>query len=244
MPVDPAFDCGLRRCLAAWDLPISDAAVDLLWRHFELVIEKNAVMNLTRITEPAEAAVKHYADSLSIVAWEAPAHTQDNEIEASPRREGAHSRLDRPVRTVLDVGTGAGFPAVPLAVMRPDWTVTAIDGTRKKVDFVASVATTLGLTNLQAIHAHTAHWETGRRFDLVTFRALAKLPAAIAECGRFVAPGGRLIAFSTASGAAKDDLAPPALANARLKACPPFAYELMDDEEAIRRALLVFRKMS
>ena len=102
-------------------------------------------MNLTRITRPAEAAVRLYADSLAVLSW---ARQSGNETG---------------VRTVLDIGTGAGFPAVPLAVAAPDWRITAIEATNKKAAFVEQSARRVGAENLRVILRHET--PSGRRRD-------------------------------------------------------------------------------
>jgi len=153
-------------------------------RHFELMIEANRVMNLTRITDPADAAVKHYADSLALVAW---------------ARARAFS-----IRSLLDIGTGAGFPAVPIAVMCPEWEVTAIDGTAKKIEFLKRVRDELGLANLRLEHGHSSHWRSAYLFDVVTTRAVAMTPSFLAQIATFVAPEGRFISYFAAPKGGKE----------------------------------------
>ena len=103
------FAAALIEACSAMQLPISNSNIDLMWAHFFRLTEANRHFNLTRITSVAEAAVKHYADSLSLLAMPLV---------------GSRDRL-----SVLDVGTGGGFPAIPLAIMQKAWHITAIDGT-------------------------------------------------------------------------------------------------------------------
>ena len=173
------FNDAVTGPLMTWGVSVSEVQLDQLRAHFDAVVEANRLMNLTRITNPSDAAVKHYADSLALLAWAAA--------------------LGIKSASLLDVGTGAGFPAIPLAVLRPDWSITAIDGTRKKVEFVSRTAETLGLTNLEAIHAHSDHWTTGQTFQIITLRAVTKLARCVESCARYVAPGGRLVAYKTTS---------------------------------------------
>ncbi|MBR6322033.1 MAG: 16S rRNA (guanine(527)-N(7))-methyltransferase RsmG [Lachnospiraceae bacterium] len=118
-------------------------------RFYELLAEKNKVMNLTAITEFDEAAVKHFADSAVLF---------------SPLFRGKLSALgisENP--TVIDVGTGAGFPGLPLAIVNPEAKVYLLDALQKRIDFLSDVIGALGLKNVFAAHGRA---EEGVRFDL------------------------------------------------------------------------------
>ncbi len=220
-----AFDIALRTALGRLDIPVSPAQVRTLGAHFEAVVETNRVMNLTRITDPVEAAVKHYADSLALLLW-----ARDRSIA---------------VRTVLDVGTGAGFPAVPLVVIRSEWAVTAIDATRKKVEFLTRTVAAIGLTNLHVEHAHAGHWRPQRPFDVVVVRALAPLGKCLELCAAFVKRGGWLVAYKTASlDRAELGAAEARLKKTRMRAEEPFPYELQMGGETLPRALRLYQRGS
>jgi len=216
------FDSTLQSELRRWELPITTDQLRQLRSHFEAVIETNQVMNLTRITDPVEAAIKHYADSLAMLLW---------------LRERSIA-----VRTVLDIGTGAGFPAIPLAVMRSEWTVTAMDATRKKVEFLARTAATIGLDNLRAEHAHTADGQPKRTFDIVATRAFGPLARILESCAAFVKPGGWLVAHKTASVGRDEISAAKKLSKKlRMRVEEPFAYDLQIGGETLHRTLHLFR---
>jgi 16S rRNA (guanine527-N7)-methyltransferase len=220
---DP-FEGTLSTALRRWGMPVLPRELHQLRAHFEAVVETNRVMNLTRITEPIEAAVKHYADSLALLLW-----TEGRSVT---------------VRTVLDVGTGAGFPAVPLAVMRPEWAVTAIDATRKKVEFLTRTVAAIGLTNVHVEHAHAAHWRPKRPFDVVVVRALAPLGKCLELCAAFVKPGGWLVAYKTASlDRAELAAAEKVLKKTRLRVEEPFPYELQMGDQTLHRALHLFQRV-
>jgi 16S rRNA (guanine527-N7)-methyltransferase len=159
-----------------------------MWRHFTLVVEANRQFNLTRITTPVDAAVKHYADSLTLLTtgW--------------ADRDAALA--------VLDVGTGAGFPAVPLASACPNWRVTAIDGTGKKARFVGEAAGALGLTNLTAVHARAA--DLARRgestFDLILMRAVTQIAPGIEEIHSLLTATGAVVFYKSGT-ISKEELA-------------------------------------
>ena len=217
------FDELVTVALLAWDVPITSAQVAQCWTHFQVVVETNRSLNLTRITESHEAAIKHYVDSLAILPW--------------IRREHLT------VNTLLDVGTGAGFPAIPLAIVRPDWVVTAIDATRKKTDFVSRIAKELKLTNVRVEHVHAKHWTSPERFDLVTLRAVVKLARGIELGARWLARGGSIVAYKTASiDPQEQHYAQAAAVKASLRAAPPYTYELRMGDETMNRALRIFTK--
>jgi len=217
------FVDALLATIGLWALEPLDEQVATLERHFESVVEGNRRFNLTRITEPREAAVKHYADSLSLAVW------------------ADRNRLT--VQSVLDIGTGAGFPAVPLAVMRPSWRLTAIDSTRKKADFVNRCAADLQLANLKVRHAHARHWKTPQRFDVVTLRAIAALSPCVEQAAPFVAPQGSIAVYKTTSVSDEERQSAQAVALAHdLVPADDFAYELPLDGQVFRRLLCVYQR--
>jgi 16S rRNA (guanine527-N7)-methyltransferase len=219
-----AFDGALRTALGRLDIPVSPVQIRTLRAHFEAVVETNRVMNLTRITEPVEAAVKHYADSLALLLW-----TRDRSVT---------------VRTLLDVGTGAGFPSVPLAVMQREWAVTAIDATRKKVEFLTRTVAAIGLTNLHVEHAHAAHWRPKRPFDVVVVRALAPLGKCLELCAAFVKRGGWLVAYKTASlDRAEVAAAERVSKKTRMRVEERFQYELQLGDQTLHRVLHLFQRV-
>ncbi|MFH1110476.1 MAG: 16S rRNA (guanine(527)-N(7))-methyltransferase RsmG [Planctomycetota bacterium] len=226
-----SFDETLSAALRRWEMPVLPSELHQLRAHFEAVVKTNRVMNLTRITDPVEAAVKHYADSLALLPW-----TRDRSIT---------------VRTILDVGTGAGFPAVPLAVIRSEWAVTAIDATRKKVEFLTRTVAAIGLTNVHVEHAHAAHWRPilrgsgqERPFDVVVVRALAPLGKCLDLCAAFVKPGGWLVAYKTASlDRAELAAAKKLLKKTRMRLEEPFPYELQMGDQTLHRRLHLFQRV-
>jgi len=171
------FDRSILTGLTDLDLNLTDRQHDDLATHFDLVVAANRLFNLTRVVDPDAFAVKHHADSLATWQW-----ARQRGIEA---------------RRLLDVGTGAGLPAVPLAIAEPDWDVTAIDGTRKKANFVADVAAKIGIDNLHAEHARAESLSAERPFDIITFKAVGPL----ARCLRFARPhvavNGHVVVYKT-----------------------------------------------
>ncbi len=218
---DNTFRDTLTASMARWKVFLDPEKLAQFRAHFVAMVETNRTLNLTRMTDPTEAAVKHYADSLAMLLW-SEAHAPNT-------------------RTVLDIGTGAGFPAIPLAVMRPHWDITAIDSTAKKIRFVTDTARQLGLQNLKAEHAHTDHWQPASRFDLVTMRAVSSLSECVSIGSRFASSGGSVIAYKTATLEAAEVNSAHATARAiGLSVADPFQYDLQLGDERIERALYVY----
>lgn len=161
---------------------------DRFRRFATMLVEKNARMNLTAITDPAGVQRLHFADSLTVV----PA------VDAYVHLIGGDVAMLSTVR-VLDVGSGAGFPGLPLAIMRPRVAVTLLEATGKKVAFLRRVADDLGLDNVTALNfraEEAAHHPTLRgHIDIVLARAVARLPVLLEYCLPFVRPGGFVLAL-------------------------------------------------
>ena len=146
-----------------------------------LLEERNRRVNLTRLTDREDFELKHVADSLCI-------------FRSFPELLSASAR-------VADVGCGAGFPGLILALAAPCLKVTAIDSTGKKIAFAAEAAAALGLTNFKAVQGRAVELnrkeEYRGHFDVITARAVADSPRIHAECRNFPAPGGRFIFYKT-----------------------------------------------
>ncbi|MCL1788144.1 MAG: 16S rRNA (guanine(527)-N(7))-methyltransferase RsmG, partial [Defluviitaleaceae bacterium] len=121
----------VEKWTAQHGVAITDTQRKRLATHQDMVLEKNRYMNLTAITDPVEFAVKHIIDSLTLLPYIPPALGI----------------------TLADVGTGAGFPGLALAIVREDLQVTLVDSLRKRIVFLQEVVDTLGLQNVSCIHA-------------------------------------------------------------------------------------------
>ena len=154
---------------AEMDVKLDESQVDLLWRFAHLLRERNAHMNLTSIVSPEGILTLHMLDSLSVVSHLGEA------------------------RSIVDVGTGGGFPGIPLAVACPERSFTLIDGTQKKIRFVAEAIEALDIRNATAIAARAEKFE--QRFDLVVVRAVGTLADLVHNAGQLVGPQGRLLAM-------------------------------------------------
>lgn len=171
------FTEALRAAAAAAGIALSEAQLAAFTRYYELLIVWNEKMNLTAITAPEDVAVKHIIDSLA--AYDAA--------------------LFGGAPAVIDVGTGAGFPGLPLKIFAPDICLTLMDSLGKRVRFLETVVSELGLTDVACIHARAeeaardqAHRE---RYDLAVSRAVARLPVLLEYTLPFVKRGGHLLAL-------------------------------------------------
>ena len=150
-------------------LGLSEAGIPALLRYGSLLVEKNKVMNLTAITEPADIAALHFLDSAALL-----------------------SLADFSGKTVADVGTGAGFPGMVLRILEPSIQLTLLDSLNKRVDFLKEVCQDLGLSDVDCVHARAEEFASSHRerFDIVTSRAVAGLPLLAELCLPLVRPGG------------------------------------------------------
>lgn len=165
-------------------IPLDDAQLSKLQRYYALLLEGNRKTNLTRITDEREAVIKHFLDSLTVLSV----------LSAELRNE--------PLR-FIDVGTGGGFPGIPLLIACPRWTGTLLEATGKKVAFLAESLTELGLSGT-ALHGRAE--EVARdpmhrdRYDLAFARAVAEMSALSELCLPFVKVGGRFVAMKGSTG--------------------------------------------
>lgn len=142
-------------------------------RYAEMLRERNEKINLTAITEPEEVKIKHFLDSCS----------------AAELLPGGAS--------VLDIGSGAGFPGLPLKIVRPDLTVTLLDSVNKKVAFVSDVVAELKLSRVTAVHARIEDFPHKGEYDAVVSRAVAELSTLAEYALPFVKIGGAFIAYKS-----------------------------------------------
>ena len=160
-------------------LPVpSDDETLKLFKLTEIMLETNKVMNLTAIKEENSIILRHYIDSLLV------------------------SQLIPKNSRIIDIGCGAGFPTLPLAIFRPDLSITAVDSTAKRIDYVSSTAQKLELNNVTAIAARAedlGHDPSYReKFDIATARAVASLPILTELCLPLVKTKGSFIAMKGA----------------------------------------------
>ncbi len=152
--------------------------------YYNLLIEQNKVMNLTAITDWNDVVIKHFADSVSI-------------SEAVPEFKAAANKKVN----LIDIGTGAGFPGIPLKIMFPSLSVTLLDSLQKRVNFLDKTTEALSLNDITSVHMRAE--EGGRnplfrdKYDFAVSRAVADLAVLAEYCLPFVKTGGYFIAYKS-----------------------------------------------
>lgn len=171
----------LEKGCQALDLPLSERQEEQFMRYYELLAEWNKVMNLTGITEFDEVMQKHFLDSLSIVK------------EIQEKKE----------MRILDIGTGAGFPGIPLKIMFPEWEIVLLDSLNKRIKFLDEVISQLNLENIRTIHGRAEDFarkeDMRESFDLVVSRAVANLSSLSEYCIPYVRENGMFVSYKASN---------------------------------------------
>jgi 16S rRNA (guanine527-N7)-methyltransferase len=189
-------------------------------RYAQILQQWNKKINLTSITDPMEIAVKHFLDSV------APS--------ACIPQQG----------TLLDIGTGGGFPGVPLKILRPQQPMVLIDGVRKKINFVKQVMRELHLVNIEAIQVRAEdlprHYTKTRQFDIIVSRALADVDVLFKLTAPLLKPEGRLVLYKGVQSSASNTKPDGYLYNGMRFDCSELTYGLPFTGHR-RTALIFFR---
>lgn len=156
---------------SALAVTVSDDQANQFAEHGRWLLEWNHRINLTAITDPEQVAIKHFLDAIAPIR-----HIPD------------HGHM-------LDIGTGGGFPGIPLKIMRPDQPMTLIDSVRKKINFVKHVIRQLSLNGIQALHARAEELPENEKYAVVTCRALADLDRAVRLAAPLLASNGKIILY-------------------------------------------------
>lgn len=158
-------------------IELDATAVEKLNRYYELLVEWNQKMNLTALTEPYDVALKHFCDSILLLKF-------------ADIKEGS---------SLIDVGTGAGFPSVPIKIVRPDIRLCLLDSLNKRLVFLNEVVNELSLADVKIVHSRAEDGarkpELREKFDYATSRAVAQLNTLSEYCLPYVKKGGAFLSM-------------------------------------------------
>lgn len=203
-------------------IDLSDKQLEQFQIFYDYMIEMNQVMNLTSITEEDEVILKHFYDSMSVVKY-------------YDFNQGEY---------VIDVGTGAGFPGIPLAILLPGIQFTLMDSLNKRITFLKDVVEKCGLKNVECIHSRAEELAKDEKYrekyDICVSRAVANLSILLEYCIPFIKKGGKFISYKSIS--SEEELS--ASKNAQNKLCCKLknniSFELPDTDN--KRNFLIFEK--
>ena len=216
------MECMLKDRLEALDIILDQEQINQFDEYYEILVEWNKVMNLTGITEYQEVVEKHFLDSLSIVK------VMD---------------MDQAER-VIDIGTGAGFPGIPLKIAFPKLDIVLLDSLNKRIRFLDHVIEELGLEGIRTIHGRAEDYARDgkyrERFDLCVSRAVANLSSLSEYCLPYVKVGGRFVSYK--SGDIEEEVNDASKAIALLGGKKERIEKFQLPDTDIQRSFVVIRK--
>lgn len=176
------YDCtGFLEDLKFWEIELDDRQKEAFILYFELLTEWNSFMNLTAITDFEEVMKKHFTDSISLIC--------------------ALPNIRKEAYSLIDVGTGAGFPGIPLKIVFPQLKITLLDSLNKRVQFLNEVIKKLNLQETEAIHGRAEDFakpgKLRESFDFCVSRAVANLATLSEYCLPFVKVGGFFVSYKS-----------------------------------------------
>ncbi len=203
-------------------IELSEKQMEQFLQYYEMLVEKNKVMNLTAITEFDEVVEKHFLDSVSLTK---------------------QMDLHQPLK-VLDLGTGAGFPGIPLKIVFPELEITLMDSLNKRVLFLQDVISSLQLQDIEAVHGRAEEAARNKKyregFDLCVSRAVANISTLSEYCLPFIKIGGSFISYksSTIEDELEDGKKGIAILGGKVK--DVYKFTLPDSE--LQRSFVVIQK--
>ena len=166
----------IKNCISEIGITLSDKQANKLVTYRDMLIEKNKVMNLTAITDEKEIAIKHFADCIAVCA-----------------------HIDPNGKNIIDIGTGAGFPGLPIKIAAQSTHITLLDSLAKRVSFLEEVCAALSLEDIQCIHTRAEdgarETELRENFDIAVSRAVAPLNVLCEYAAPFLKTGGLFVAL-------------------------------------------------
>ena len=168
----------IKQCFESYNLPINDVQAEKFAKFYDYLVCENQKFNLTAITEKKEVAIKHFVDSVL------------------PIKDIPHGAK------VIDVGTGGGFPGVPIKIMRDDVEIVLLDSLQKRIKFLEEVKKLLNLNKTTCVHSRAEDYvrETREKFDVALSRAVASTPTLAEYLLPYVKVGGKVIMYKGSKG--------------------------------------------
>ena len=205
------------------DINLSDKQIEQFMKYYELLVEWNSFMNLTAITEFDEVCKKHFVDSVSLIK------AMDLSKELS----------------VIDIGTGAGFPGIPLKIVFPNLKITLLDSLNKRIKFLDTVIEELALANINTLHGRAEDFakpgKLRETYDLCVSRAVANLSTLSEYCLPYVKVGGFFISYKSEKIDEESEAAKKAISVLGGKVKDQVAFTLPDSD--IYRNLYMIEKV-
>lgn len=212
----------IKEAFETLHISITDEQAGQFLKYYEMLVEKNKVMNLTAITEFEDVVKKHFIDSASLVKAELPMSGN----------------------TMIDVGTGAGFPGIPLKILYPELQVTLLDSLNKRIKFLKEVVDALGLKDVELIHGRAEDFGQNpkyrEQYDYAVSRAVANLTTLSEYCLPFVKVGGSFISYK--SGKVQEEISRSAKGISLLGATLDKMEDFLLPETDMERSLVVIKK--
>lgn len=181
--INTEFHEQMVRGTKSMGITLSDHQLKQFFQYYVMMIETNKVMNLTAITELSDVVSKHFLDSLALMK--------------------VVKDLSQKEYSIIDVGTGAGFPGIPLKIAFPNLKMTLLDSLNKRVKFLQNVVNQLGLDNIEEIHGRAEDYGVNikyrEKYDFCVSRAVANLSTLSEYCLPFVKVGGMFISYKSGS---------------------------------------------
>lgn len=207
------------------NITLTDKQTEQFLQYYEMLVEKNKVMNLTGITEYEEVIQKHFLDSLSLIR--------------------VISDIDSQKLTVIDLGTGAGFPGLPLKIAFPELEITLMDSLNKRILFLQEVIDALGLKKVSAVHGRAEEMAVNaahrQQYDLCVSRAVSNLAVLTEYCLPFVKKGGLFVSYKSADSDAEIQEGKKAISILGGKLTTVDKFQLPDSD--LGRALVCIKKV-
>ena len=209
-----------------WNIILTEKQIKQFDQYYDLLVEWNSFMNLTAITEFDEVCQKHFLDSLSIVKAYPDHYFEENTFQ------------------FIDIGTGAGFPGLPLKIVRPDLKVTLADSLNKRIKFLQNVIDELSLDGIEAIHTRAEDAARNAKmrdqYDFVVSRAVANLSTLSEYCLPFVKEGGYFIPYKSSDCKEEINNASHAFVELKGKLEDVITFDLPEEEGG--RSLIIIKK--